>query len=324
MKQRANNPFQHDGIGGLTRRRLLQYGAASASLAMLPWQWALAEMTPADAQEAMRKRAIPSTGEMLPVIGMGSSGSFETSDQATLDDLATVMKDFVALGGTLVDTSPSYGNAETNIGRIARETGTRDDLFMATKVRKNDEQATRSQFRTSVDTLGSPIDLVQIHNFIGIESQWATLKKLKAEGEVRCIGITHYLTSAFDELEHHMSTKDMDFVQFNYSIMTPEAEKRLLPLAADRGIAVLINRAYEDGRFFAQVKGKELPDYAKEFDCFSWGQFALKYVLANEAVNAVIPATSDPEHLADNMHAGYGALPDKTMRKRMRETIASL
>ena len=319
MKQPKKDRSLH-----LTRRRALQYGVAGAGLAMLPWQFALAEMTPSKARQARRKRAIPSTGEMLPVIGMGSSGSFETSDQGALDDLATVMKNFVALGGTLVDTSPSYGNAEANIGRIARETGVRDELFMATKVRKRDEAATREQFQTSVEQLGKPIDLLQIHNFIGLESQWATMEQLKADGQVRYIGITHYLTSAFDELERQMSTKDMDFVQFNYSIMTPEAEKRLLPLAADRGIAVLINRAYEDGRFFSQIKGKELPEYAKEFDCFSWGQFALKYVLANEAVNAVIPATGDPEHLADNMHAGFGALPDKTMQKRMRETIASL
>jgi len=308
----------------LTRRRALQYGVAGAGLALLPWQLALAEMTPARAREAMRKRPIPSTGEMLPVIGMGSSGSFETRDETTLDDLATVMKDFVALGGTLVDTSPSYGNAETNIGQIARDTGLREQLFMATKIRKRDEQATRDQFEASIETLGKPIDLVQIHNFIGLESQWATMEKLKAEGKVRYIGITHYVTSAFDELEQQMSTKDMDFVQFNYSIMTPEAEKRLLPLAADRGIAVLINRAYNDGQFFGKVRGSTLPDYAKEFDCFSWGQFALKYVLAQKAVTGVIPATSDPEHLADNMHAGFGALPDVAMQKRMRETIAAL
>ena len=308
-----------------SRRRVLGYGVAGAGLAAMPWQLSLAAQIEAEAaDQAMRQRAIPATGEKIPVIGMGSSGSFETRDPATQADLAEVMKEFVAMGGTLVDTSPSYGNAETNIGNIARQTGVRDQLFMATKVRKRSREQTLDQFRASIDALGEPIDLLQIHNFIGLDNQWATLKQLKEEGRVRYIGITHYLTSAFDELEHQMATKDMDFVQFNYSIITPDAEQRLLPLAADHGIAVLVNRAFNDGRIFGQTKGKALPEYAKEFDCFSWAQFALKYVLANESVTAVIPATSDPKHLRDNMHAGYGKLPDAQMRKRMRETIAEL
>ncbi|MES1951341.1 oxidoreductase [Salinisphaera sp. S4-8] len=308
-----------------TRRRVLGYGAAGATLAALPWQLSLAAQIDAGAAEqAMRKRAIPATGEQIPVIGMGSSGSFATRNEATLADLRTVMKTFVELGGTVVDTSPSYGNAETNIGTIARDTGVRDQLFMATKVRKRSREQTLDQFRASIDELGEPIDLLQIHNFIGLDNQWATLKQLKDEGRVRYIGITHYLTRAFEELEHQMATKDLDFVQFNYSIMTPDAEKRLLPLAADHGIAVLVNRAFNDGRIFAETRGKQLPDYAREFDCFSWAQFALKYVLANETVTAVIPATSDPEHLRDNMHAGYGKLPDAELRKRMRQTMQSL
>ncbi|MES1925643.1 aldo/keto reductase [Salinisphaera sp. T31B1] len=307
-----------------SRRRVLQYGAAGLGLAALPWPLGAAEIDPEAARQSMRQRAIPSSGESVPVIGMGSSGSFSTRSQDTLADLRTVMEHFVAMGGTLVDTSPTYGNAETNIGNIARETGLRDRLFMATKVHIDGRQAGIDQMAESERALGSPIDLMQIHNFIDLETQWQTMKQMKTDGHVRYIGITHYLTSAFEELEHQMSTKDLDFVQFNYSIMTPDAEKRLLPLAADRGIAVLVNRAYNDGRFFSQVKGHDLPDYAKEFDCFSWGQFALKYVLAEEAVTAVIPATSDPEHLADNMHAGYGKLPDTAMRKRMRQTLASL
>jgi len=312
-----DNPF--------SRRRLLGTGVAGAGLAVLPWQTALAaQLAPDAAEKAMIKRAIPSTGEMVPVMGMGSSGSFERLSSSSLEELRTVMKEFVAMGGTLVDTSPFYGNAETNIGEIARHTGVRDQLFMATKVRKTRQEQTLEQFRTSIDALGKPIDLLQIHNFIGLENQWTTLQQLKEEGRVRYIGITHYLTSAFDELEHQMASKDMDFVQFNYSVMTPDAEERLLPLAADRGIAVLVNRAFNDGQIFGATKGKELPGYAREFDCFSWAQFALKYVLANEAVTVAIPATSDPEHLRDNMHAGYGKLPDRAMQKRMRETIASL
>ncbi|MES1930620.1 NADP-dependent oxidoreductase domain-containing protein [Salinisphaera dokdonensis CL-ES53] len=309
----------------ISRRRVLGYGAAGAGLAMLPWQAALAAKMDAEAgSKAMIKRAIPGTDEMIPAMGMGSSGSYERLSSSSAEELRTVMKEFVAMGGTLVDTSPSYGNAETNIGEIARDTDVRDQLFMATKVRKTSREATLDQFRSSIDALGEPIDLLQIHNFIGLENQWATLKQLKEEGRVRYIGITHYLTSAFDELEHQMATKEMDFVQFNYSVMTPDAEERLLPMAADHGIAVLVNRAFNDGRIFGATKGKQLPEYAKDFDCFSWAQFALKYVLANETVTAAIPATSDPEHLRDNMHAGYGKLPDAAQRKRMRETIASL
>lgn len=308
-----------------SRRRVLGYGAAGAGLATLPWQAALAaKLDPEAAEKSMLERAIPTTGEMIPAMGMGSSGSFQRLSSSSAEALRTVMKEFVAMGGTLVDTSPSYGNAETNIGRIAADTGLRDQLFMATKVRKTRREQTLDQFRASIDALGEPIDLLQIHNFIGLDNQWATLKQLKEEGRVRYIGITHYLTSAFDELEHQMAIKDMDFVQFNYSIMTPDAEERLLPLAADHGIAVLVNRAFNDGRIFGATKGKALPDYAEEFDCFSWAQFALKYVLANETVTSVIPATSDPEHLRDNMHAGYGKLPDADMRKRMRDTIAAL
>ena len=309
----------------LTRRRVLGTGVAGAGLAMLPWQAALAaEMDPQAADKAMIKRAIPVSGEKVPAMGMGSSGSYERLSSSSAEELRTVMKEFVAMGGTLVDTSPSYGNAETNIGNIARETGVREQLFMATKVRKTSREATLDQFRASIDALGEPIDLLQIHNLIGLDNQWATLRQLKEEGRVRYIGITHYLTSAFDELEHQMATKELDFVQFNYSIMTPDAEERLLPMAADHGIAVLVNRAFNDGRIFSETKGQALPEYAKEFDCFSWAQFALKYVLANETVTSVIPATSDPEHLRDNMHAGYGKLPDASQRKRMRETIAAL
>ena len=309
----------------ITRRRLLQAGAAGLGLALLPWQGALAQAASDAAKtKAMRTRKIPSTGEALAVMGLGSSGAFSTSDAKTLADLRTVMTEFVAMGGQMVDTSPTYGNAEMVIGKLGRDTALRAKLFMATKVHTQGKQAGIEQMRQSEKILGKPIDLMQIHNFIDIDTQWATLKRMKATGQVRYIGITHYLTSAFDELERQMKQKKMDFVQLNYSVMTPEAEKRLLPLAADRGIAVIINRAFDDGRFFGQVKGQPLPAYAKAFDCTSWAQFALKYVLANPAVNAVIPATSDPKHLRDNMQAGYGALPDAALQKRMRATLAAL
>ncbi len=327
MNQQANNAPRN-----WPRRRLLQYAVTGAAVALLPWQRLLAQVaSPATASRAtdhvartMRKRTIPSSGETLAVMGLGTSGTFSTRSQATLAELGTVMREFVAMGGQMVDTSPTYGNAETNVGRIARSTGLRDKLFMATKVHIRGRRAGINQMRESERLLGKPIDLMQIHNFVDLDTQWQTLERMKAARQVRYIGITHYLTSAFDELERQMKAKRMDFVQFNYSVLTPDAEKRLLPLAADRGIAVIVNRAFEDGRFFGRVKGKPLPEYASEFDCRSWAQFALKYVLAVPAVNTVIPATGNPEHLRDNMQAGYGALPDAAMRKRMRATMEAI
>ncbi len=306
---------------GVTRRDTLKLGAAGLTLAALPWALASAQEP---APQQMRMRAIPATEQTIPVMGMGSSGSYATQDPDTLADLTKIMRLFVKMGGRVIDTSPTYGNAETNIGDIARETGLRDELFMATKVHDYGREAGIEQMQRSIELLDEPIDLMQVHNLVDLDTQWATLKRWKAEGRVRYIGITHYLTRAFDELAHHMTTKDMDFVQFSYSVMTPEAEQRLLPLARDRGIAVLVNRAFNDGRFFSVIQGQPLPDYAAEFDCESWAQFALKYVLGNEAVTCVIPATSDPEHLRDNMAAGYGELPDAAMQQRMRETIAAL
>lgn len=309
------------------RRDFLQAGAGVTGLSLLPWSLlpgSRASAMMATAGSGMRKRPIPGAGEELPVMGLGSSGAFEGQGAAKLEALAAVMEEFAELGGTLLDTSPSYGNAEANIGRIAREVGVRERLFMATKVRSESRQAGIEQMARSAELLGQPIDLMQIHNFIGLKTQWKTLTDMRAEGRFRYIGLTHFRTSAFEKLEQEMKTKEMDFVQFNYSIMTLEAEERLLPLAADRGIAVIVNRAFNDGRFFGLVRDKPLPDYAAEFDCETWAQFALKYVLSHPAVTVAIPATSKPEHLMDNMQAGFGALPDESQRRRMRETMATL
>lgn len=308
-----------------SRRRVLGYGAAGAGLALLPWQLGLAgEMAPEDGDKAMTERAIPSSGEMLPVMGLGTSGAFATTDPNKLDALRVVMKDFLDMGGTLIDTSPTYGNAEQNIGEIAARAGVREVLFMATKVHARSQQKGIEQMAESTKKLGAPIDLMQVHNFVDLDTQWRTLEQMKEEGAVRYIGITHYQATAFDQLKHELVARRPDFAQFNYSIMTPDAERGLFPLVADHGIGVIANRPFDDGLFFRKVKDKPLPDYAKEFDCSSWAQFALKYVLAEPLVNVVIPATGNPKHLRDNMAAGYGQLPDEDLRQRMRETLASL
>ena len=291
--------------------------------------WGALPLSPrASAQGAvaeLHKRAIPRTEELIPVVGLGTSDAFETGPGDDLEPLRAVLETFVARGGRLIDTAPSYGNAEANVGRFMRELGIRERLFVASKVDRGGEQEGIARMEDSEQRLGGkPLDLFQVHNLIDVEQQLATLRRWKEAGRVRYIGITHYRVDAFDELERLMRTQDLDFVQLNYSIVTPEAEQRLLPLAQDRGQAVLINRAYEDGRWFQQVGDKPLPDWTREFDCDSWGQFALKYVLAHPAVTCVIPATSKVKHLIDNLGAGTGRLPDAAMRKRMRELVATL
>lgn len=310
----------------VTRRRILGYGAAGAGLAMLPWQSVVADADgapKADAQQ-MLTRAIPSSGEKLPVVGLGTSGAFSTTSAEERERLREVMSEFVAMGGTLVDTAPTYGNAEHNVAEIAEKTGVREDLFMATKVHARGQQAGIDQMAESARTLGEPIDLMQVHNVIDLDTQWRTLEQMKEAGDVRYTGITHYQVTAFDKLKHELVARRPDFAQFNYSIMTPDAERGLFPLVADHGIGVIVNRPFDDGLFFRKVKNKPLPDYAKEFDCTSWAQFALKYVLAEPLVNVVIPATGNPEHLRENMAAGCGKLPDRDLRQRMRKTLANL
>jgi diketogulonate reductase-like aldo/keto reductase len=307
------------------RRRLLRWGALGAGLAALPWRWALAEAVGGSVTDIpMRERAIPATGERVPVMGLGSSGSFSTGDATKFPGLREVLRRFAELGGRLLDTSPTYGDAETNIGRMARELDVRDELFMATKVNAPSRTAGIDQMARSRRLLGEPIDLMQVHNLVALKAQWPTLKRIKEEGRVRYIGFTHYRVGAFGDLERYMKELKPDFVQFNYSVVTTEAEQRLLPLAEDKGIAVLINRAFEDGRLFRAVRRQPLPGWAADFGAASWAQFFLKYVIAHPVVTCVIPATSDPVHLVDNMSAGTGRFPDARSRLFMRQHMASL
>lgn len=279
----------------------------------------------AAARNGILKRRIPGTSETIPAVGLGTSDAFETAFWESRDPLREVLRRFVAMGGKVIDTAPSYGNAEEVIGELADELNLLDALFMATKVSERGAEAGIEQMEASERLLSTrPLDLIQVHNLIDVETQLATLRRWKEENRVRYIGITHYRVSAFDELERLMGSEQPDFVQLNYSVTTPDAEERLLPLAADLGIAVLVNRPFEDGRLFGMTRGKPLPEWAKEFDCESWAQFSLKYILSNPAVTCAIPATGDPEHLVDNMGGGVGRLPDNGTRRRMREFAASL
>lgn len=269
--------------------------------------------------QSILKRKIPSTGELIPAMGLGTSDAFETNSSKDLDHLREVLRLFIKMGGKLIDTSPTYGNAENVIGKISSELGVQDKLFMATKVHKWGKQEGINQMEKSENLLKTkPLDLMQVHNLIDLETQLRTLRKWKEEGRIRYLGITHYLVSAHSELEELMKKEKMDFIQFNYSITTTDAEKRLLPLAADKGIAVITNRNFEDGRLFRATKGKKLPKWASEFDCNSWAQFFLKYVLSHPAVTCAIPATSKPKHLIDNIGAGIGKLPNEKIRMKMK------
>lgn len=269
----------------------------------------------------MLQREIPSSKELIPAVGLGSWAKFE-SDTA---DIRNVLKLFAEHGGKLIDTSPMYGNAEALIGNLTTELNLADKLFYATKVWTYGREEGLKQMESSIRKLGrSRLDLIQIHNLLDWQTHLKTLRRWKEEGKVRYIGITHYTTSSHGLLEEIIRSEALDFVQFNYSIRVRNAERSLLPAARDRGVAVIINEPLEKGSLFKAVKGKSLPAWAVENDMNNWAQFFLKYVIAHPAVTCVIPATSNPKNLLDNMGAGNGKLPDESMRRKMVEFIEAI
>ena len=271
-------------------------------------------------------RSIPSSGEKIPALGLGTSRTFDVGpDDFEREPLREVLEEFVKQGGRLIDSSPMYGAAETVIGDLAAQSKIQEKLFYATKVWTTGRQAGIDQMQQSMRRMRTKtIDLMQVHNLIDTETQLKTLYQWKEQGKLRYIGITHYLVEQFDKLEQVMRTHKLDFVQLPYSIITRNAEQRLLPLAQEKGIAVLVNRPFEKAALFKKVKNQPLPAWASDFDCHSWGQFFLKFILANPTVTCVIPATSKLKHLVDNMGAGLGKLPDQETRKKMYKLIASL
>lgn len=272
---------------------------------------------------SMLKRSIPSSGESLPAVGLGTSRVFDVGEsREDRAPLLEVLELLTGHGGSVVDTSPMYGRAEKVVGDLARQGGLGEQIFLATKVWTRGREAGVAQMEESMKLLGSDtIDLMQIHNLVDWQTHIRTLRAWKEEGRIRYLGITHYRVDAFPDLEAIMLREQIDFVQLNYSILTPAAADRLLPLAADRGIAVLVNRPYENGAVFSRVRGMELPAWAQELEINSWGQFCLKWVLADPAVTCVIPGTSKPRHMLDNLGAGVGPLPDPSQRERMRKIL---
>jgi diketogulonate reductase-like aldo/keto reductase len=271
-------------------------------------------------------RTIPSSGEKIPAVGLGTWQVFDVGESPDEQNpLKEVVSRFVRLGGKVIDSSPMYGRAESVIGELTSQLQLRDKLFLATKVWTSGKQAGIDSIERSFQRLRvRRLDLMQVHNLVDVETQLATLRTWKEQGKIRYLGVTHYVDSAFPEVESILRREKLDFVQINYSITDRKAEERLLPLARERGVATLINRPFASGDLFARVRSKPLPEWAKEFDCKSWAQFLLKWILGNEAVTCTIPATGNLRHLEDNMAAGYGPLPDEKLRRRMVDYVSSL
>lgn len=280
----------------------------------------------ADTSSNAITREIPATGEPLPVIGMGTWRTFNVGgDQQLIAQRTQVLKTFFDLGGTLVDSSPMYGSADDVMGQALSALEARDRVFAATKIWTGDENATREQAEVSRRKWQvARFDLLQIHNLLGWEGHLEALKAMKAEGDVRYLGITTSHGRRHRDIERLMATEPLDFVQLTYNLLDREVEERLLPLARERGIAVIVNRPFQGGSLFRRFDSEPLPAWAGEVGCKNWAEFFLKYIVSHPAVTCVIPATTRVDHMRENMGALYGPLPDTSQRERMAQYVRSL
>lgn len=278
------------------------------------------------ARGGLAQRPIPSTGELLPVVGVGTWQTFDVGgDAQARAPLAEVLSLLVSSGGKLVDSSPMYGSSESVAGDVAAELGLTGRLFVATKVWTRGREEGERQMETSFRRLRvERMDLMQIHNLMDVSVHTSTLAEWKSKGRVRYIGITHYSSPAYAEVERALNAHRYDFLQINYSLGEREAENRLLALARERGAAVIVNRPFAEGALFRRTQGKSLPAWAAELGIASWAQFFLKWILGHPAVTCVIPGTGRPAHMKDNLAAGVGVLPGKAQRRRMREHFDAL
>lgn len=304
---------------GCSRRDLLAAWSAAGALLVTG---ALPGAGPGPARQPLR-RAIPGTGELVPVIGLGTWQTFDVgADAAARAALSEVLRAFAAGGGTVIDSSPMYGSSETVYGELAADLGLGGKMFLATKVWTTGREAGIRQMRESLRRMRAErMDLMQVHNLVDLDTHLATLREWKASGRIRYLGVTHYREDAHDDVMRVMRREPLDFVQINYSLGERSAETRLLPLARERGIAVLVNRPFGGGGLFARVRGRGLPGWAAEAGIASWAQLFLKYILAHPAVTCAIPATSRAAHLIDNLGAASGPLPDEGLRRRMVEAV---
>lgn len=269
----------------------------------------------------MLSRPIPSSGEMMPVIGLGTWPVFDIgAGEAARAPLREVVRRLRDAGGRIIDSSPMYGRAEAVAGDLLADLEARPSTFLATKVWTTGRDSGVEQMRRSADLLRSAVvDLMQIHNLVDWRAHLATLRRMKEEGRIRYIGVTHYTDRALADLAGILQNEPgIDFVQCGYSLAARAAERELLPVAMARGVAVIVNQPLGQGGLVRRVRGRTLPNWVQDFDCASWAQLLLKYILAEPAVTCVIPATRDPEHMADDLGAGFGRLPDADQRRRIR------
>jgi aryl-alcohol dehydrogenase-like predicted oxidoreductase len=303
-----------------SRRELLKLSAGAGLIA------AAGHWHPVMAETATRiTTTIPSTGEQLPAIGIGTRDYRSNADADEMVRFRQTLDVFHSAGGRVIDTSPNYGNAETVIGGLLRDIGIRDDMFMATKVDREDQQEGIERMNQSFELLGGDrIDLMQVHNLRGTEAELETMKAWKEQGRFRYLGVTTHRPAQYDEMQDVMRRHPLDFIQLNYSLADRSAEQSILPLALDRGIAVLVNLPFARGRLFKAVANKALPDWAADMDAGSWGQVFLKYVISHPAATLPIPGTTKPDHARDNMGAAVGRLPDAALRREIEKFIAPL
>lgn len=270
----------------------------------------------------MDTRTIPRTGERIPVIGLGTWQTFDVHSAAERAPLVEVMRAFLDAGGRVVDSSPMYGAAEEATGHVLADLAHPAKPFLATKVWTRGKARGLAEMTRSMERMRTgQMDLMQIHNLLDWETHLPVLREWKAAGRIRYLGITHYTHSAFAELERILRTETVDFVQLPYNVADREAAKRLLPAARDTGTAVLVMRPFEEGALFRRVRGKPLPPWAAYLGCTSWASLLLKFILAHPAVTCPIPATSNPAHLAANLEAGEGPLPDAAMQRELIDLV---
>ncbi len=304
----------------MSRRKLLKIGGGAGLVAAAgPWR-------PLLAQTGTRiMTTIPSSGEQLPAVGLGTRDFRSDANAEEMQRFRDTLETFYAAGGRVIDTSPNYGEAETVIGRLLADIGIRDDVFMATKVDREDQQQGIVRMNRSFKLLGGEkIDLMQVHNLRGTEVELETMQAWKAEGRIRYVGVTTHNPGQYAEMQDVMRRHALDFIQLNYSLAERAAEESILPLARDRGIAVLVNLPFARGELFSAVAGHPLPDWAAEIDALSWGQVFLKYVISYPASTLPIPGTTKPHHVRDNLGAAVGRLPDEKLRKEIENYIAPL
>jgi aryl-alcohol dehydrogenase-like predicted oxidoreductase len=302
------------------RRTLLEAGIGVGASILLPSASLLAQAA------SLIQRKIPSTGESLPVIGIGTARRYEAvATEAERAPLREVLRQFKEMGGKVVDTAPSYGTAETVVGDLVAGLAIRDSLFLATKVGARGRTAGIDQLEQSLKRLRTPVvDLIAVHNLQDTQTQLRTLRQWKQAGRIRYVGITTSFERQHPDFEQTMAAETLDFIQVDYALDNRKADQRILPLAADRGMAVMINLPFGRGRLFRAVQGQKLPPWAGEFDCASWAQFFLKYIVSHPAVTCAVPGTAKVEHLVDNLGAARGRLPDAAMRRRMETFIDAL